>query len=145
MNDLVGSWEEGGVEGFVILTAHGHDPHQEALSTLRTRRASIRTVDIFSTRLEGEVADFPIHGGLVDTSLLLYIDQDLVDLPAAADFPLSPKGLRRWRRTGAGVVPPEGPGSLGRPTQASIEMGARLYHLIYQRIASRIFERPGPP
>ena len=144
MNDLVGSWEEGGVEGFVILTAHGHDPHQEALSTLRTRHASIRTVDIFSSQLEGEVADLPIHGGRVDTSLLLYIDQDLVDLPAAADFPLSPKGLRKWRRTGAEVVPPEGPGSLGLPTQASIELGERLYHLIYERIASRLFRPAGP-
>src|SRR5207249_3910746 len=36
MNDLLGSWEEAGVESFIILTAHGHDPHQEALSTLHT-------------------------------------------------------------------------------------------------------------
>jgi creatinine amidohydrolase/Fe(II)-dependent formamide hydrolase-like protein len=139
MNDLVGSWEDGGVRGFVILTAHGYEPHQEALSTLRTRGATIRTVDIFSARLEDDAADLPIHGGMVDTSLLLYIDRALVDLQAAADFPLSRKGLRRWRRSGAPMVPPEGPGSLGRPTQASIEMGERLYHLIYQRIATRIF------
>src|SRR2546422_4822416 len=32
MNDLLGSWEEAGVESFIILTTHGHDPHQEALS-----------------------------------------------------------------------------------------------------------------
>src|SRR5216110_3651717 len=37
MNDLLGSWEQTGVDAFIILTAHGHDPHQEALSTLRTR------------------------------------------------------------------------------------------------------------
>ena len=48
MNDLLGSWEDGGVEEFVILTAHGQAPHQEALSTLRTRHAQIRTVDIFA-------------------------------------------------------------------------------------------------
>src|SRR5207302_4440390 len=34
MNDLLGSWEQTGVDAFIILTAHGHDPHQEALSTL---------------------------------------------------------------------------------------------------------------
>src|SRR2546425_968765 len=41
MNELLGSWEQAGVESFIILTAHGHDPHQEALSTLRTRQARI--------------------------------------------------------------------------------------------------------
>ncbi|PYP01467.1 MAG: hypothetical protein DMD61_01335 [Gemmatimonadetes bacterium] len=40
MNDLLGSWEQAGVDSFIILTAHGHDPHQEALSTLRTGSAS---------------------------------------------------------------------------------------------------------
>jgi creatinine amidohydrolase len=144
MNDLVGAWEEGGVERFVILTAHGHEPHQEALSTLRTRGATIRTVDIFSARMEGDDPDFPIHGGLVDTSLLLYIDQGLVELQAAEDFLPSRRRLRGWRRTGAGMVPPEGPGSMGRPTGASIEIGRRLYHLIYDRIATRVFDRPAP-
>src|SRR5690349_12659038 len=28
MNDLLGAWEQCGVETFVILTAHGHDPPQ---------------------------------------------------------------------------------------------------------------------
>src|SRR6185503_5045743 len=28
MNDLLASWEEAGVSAFIILTAHGHDPHQ---------------------------------------------------------------------------------------------------------------------
>lgn len=146
MNDLVGSWEEGGVRSFVILTAHGHEPHQEALGTLRTRGASLRTVDIFTARLEGdaEEAGVPIHGGVVDTSLLLFIDQSLVALESARDFVPRPRQLRGWRRTGAGTVPAEGPGSMGHPTRASIEMGRRLYHLIYERIATRIFGRPGP-
>src|ERR1041385_5212904 len=47
MNDLLGSWEEAGVDTFIILTAHGYDPHQEALSTLRTNQARIFTVDVF--------------------------------------------------------------------------------------------------
>src|SRR2546422_580765 len=55
MNELLGSWEQAGVESFIILTAHGHDPHQEALSTLRTRQARIVAVgredDRKSTRL----------------------------------------------------------------------------------------------
>jgi creatinine amidohydrolase len=142
MNDLVGSWEEGGVAGFVILTAHGHDPHQEALSTLRTTGARVRTVDIFTAQLGAGDGHLPIHGGAVDTSLLLYVDRDLVDLDVARDFVPAAGRLRGWRRSGTGMVPAEGPGSVGRPTRASIEAGRRLYHLIYERIATRVFGRP---
>jgi creatinine amidohydrolase len=110
MNDLVGGWEDAGVRGFIIITAHGHEPHQEALSTLRSRHASIRTVDIFSARLESDLGEpsGPDAADPVETALLLYIDQRLV-------------------------------GPQTGPAEASIEMGGRLYHLIYQRIADRIF------
>ncbi len=142
MNDLVGSWEAGGVERFIIITAHGHDPHQEALTTLRTRAAEIRTVDIFSVPLPQE-EPVPIHGGEFDTSLLLYIDANLVELDEATDFIPAPRRLRAYRRATT-RIPPESPGSLGRPTLASVEKGRRLYNLIYERLAARIFGRPSP-
>ncbi|MEX0692773.1 MAG: creatininase family protein [Gemmatimonadales bacterium] len=134
MNDLLGSWEQGGVREFIILTAHGWDPHQEALSTLRTQSARVRAVDIFSIRLpEG---DGPlIHGGEVDTSLLLYVDSSMVRLEAAEDF--VPPALR-----GRGRLPESGPGSFGRPSLASVETGRRLYHLIYARVADRVLRSP---
>jgi len=145
MNDLVGSWEEGGVAGFIILTAHGHDPHQEALSTLRTRQAVIRTVDIFTVRMEGEDARLPIHGGAVDTSLLLYVDGDLVDLDVAEDYIPPRRRLHAWWRRGSSSIPPEGPGSVGRPTRSSLVSGQKLYEFIYDRIATRVFGRVSPP
>jgi creatinine amidohydrolase len=145
MNDLVGSWEAGGVERFVILTAHGHDPHQEALSTLRTRGATVRTVDIFSVTLDTDDATEPIHGGELDTSLVLYIDGDLVDLGAARDFTPTGAQLGRARRRGTGAIPPESPGSLGWPSRASVEKGRALYHLIYERIATRVLAAPPRP
>src|SRR5207247_9031550 len=75
MNDLLGDWEQAGVDTFIILTAHGHDPHQEALSTLRTRRARISTVDAFALDFTGhlEDPDGPMHGSELDTSLLLSV------------------------------------------------------------------------
>ena len=139
MNDLVGSWEAGGVNVFVILTAHGHDPHQEALSTLRTRGAVVRTVDIFSVTLAMDEHPLPVHGGELDTSLVLYIDRALVDLAAAQDFEPS---VRRGRRRSGGAIPPDSPGSIGRPSRASVEKGRQLYHLIYERIATRVLARP---
>jgi creatinine amidohydrolase len=141
MNDLVGSWEESGVRQFVILTAHGDDPHQEALSTLRTKQASIRTVDVFTARLDGEDAELPIHGGALDTSLVMFVDRDLVRLDDAQDYLPSPRRLRAWYRS----VQPEGPGSVGHPSRASVEAGARLYHLIYERVATRVFGRAPRP
>jgi creatinine amidohydrolase len=145
LNDLVGSWEDGGVTQFIILTAHGHDPHQEALSTLLTRRASIRTVDIFAVQLRGEDADLPIHGGAFDTSLLLFLDGALVHLEEAEDYVPPPSRLRNWRKHASGTIPPEGPGSVGRPTRASVPLGQRLYEFIYERIASRVFGRESRP
>jgi len=143
MNDLVGAWEAGGVKEFVILTAHGQDPHQEALSTLRTREARVRTVDIFAVPLSTEDEAFggPVHGGLVDTSLLLYIDRRLVAQDQARDFQPTRRIARRYRHGAAKAIPRESPGSLGRPTAATPAEGSRLYQLIYDRIATRVFGR----
>lgn len=143
LNDLIGSWERSGVEHFVILTAHGHDPHQEALSTLRTTAATIRVVDILAVPLPASAgAGLPIHGGEVDTSLLLYVDPSLVDLALAEDYYPTRRDLRRFRRAQAGRLPSAGPGSLGEPSRASVEQGDRLYHLIYDRVATRMFRAP---
>lgn len=150
LNDLVGAWEAGGVREFVILTANGQDPHQEALSTLRTRRATVRTVDIFAVPYPGSAGvaggggrsgDLPIHGGELDTSLLLYLDGSVVALDRARDFLPPPRAVRRYHRGVRGAIPADSPGSLGRPTLASREQGERLYHLIYDRIATRVFGR----
>ena len=123
---------------FVILTAHGYDPHQEALSTLRTRRATVRTVDIFAVPLPSDDGQPPaMHGSEFDTSLLLYVDARLVELERARDFP-APLAARL--RSGA-TIPDDSPGSLGRPTLASAEKGQRLYQVIYERIATRVFGR----
>lgn len=142
MNDLVGSWEEGGVGEFIILTAHGHDPHQEALTTLRTRRASIRTVDIFTVQVQGEDADLPIHGGAFDTSLLLHVDGSLVNLDEAEDYVPGASGTRAWQIRARRSIPPDSPGSVGRPSRSTADIGLRLYEFIFERIASRVFGRP---
>jgi len=43
--------EATGVREFILLTAHGHDPHQEALATVITTAARVRVVDIFGVNL----------------------------------------------------------------------------------------------
>ena len=140
MNDLVGAWEQAGVDTFIILTAHGYDPHQEALSTLRTRQARVLTVDVFSLdftdRLED--AEGPMHGSELDTSLLLYLAPELVRMELAQDFPLPARMRSRFGRHARGALPRSSPGSVGRPTIATREKGQRLYKMIYERIATRV-------
>ncbi len=143
INDLVGSWEASGVEQFIIITAHGQDPHQEALSTVHARRATVRTVDIFAVPLDDQLADttIPIHGGELDTSLLLFVNARLVELDRAKDYLPSSRSVGRYHRGSSGAIPEDSPGSLGHPSLASIEKGERLYHFIYERIATRLFGR----
>jgi creatinine amidohydrolase len=140
MNDLLGSWEDCGVGAFIILTAHGHDPHQEALSTLRTRRARIFSVDVFALDFTEHLDDpaGPMHGGELDTSLMLHLAPQLVQMHLAQDFLLPDRQRARYRRGATGTLPALSPGSLGRPTLASAEKGARLYKMIYECLATRV-------
>ncbi|HVH67718.1 MAG TPA: creatininase family protein [Gemmatimonadales bacterium] len=144
MNDLLGSWEAAGVESFIILTAHGHDPHQEALSTLRTQRARVFTVDVFALDFVGhlEDADGPMHGSELDTSLLLFLAPELVRMERAKDFVLPERQRTRYLRTGRGSLPKHSPGSLGRPSIATPEKGERLYKMIRERLATRVLGAP---
>jgi creatinine amidohydrolase len=143
LNDLVSTWEAGGVTEFIILTAHGQDPHQEALSTIRTKEARIRTVDIFSVPLPTEGGDRPVvHGGELDTSLMLFVDPSLVQADLASDFLVGRGAVRRYHRGARASIPKGSPGSVGRPTRASAGTGEELYRYIYHRIAARIFHTP---
>ena len=140
MNDLLGTWEQGGVQEFVILTAHGHDPHQEALSTLRTRHARVVTVDIFALDFTGHLDDVdgPVHGGELDTSLMLHLAPERVRMELAQDFLLPDRQRAKYRRGATGALPARSPGSLGRPTLATAEKGGRIYKMICDRIATRV-------
>jgi creatinine amidohydrolase len=145
LNDLLDTWEATGVGEFILLTVHEHDPHLEALSTVVTNGARVRVVDMFGLNfedlLDGQAE--PMHGDEVDTSLLLYIAPDLVNLDLAQDYMMSRNELRRYRR-GWLRVPKSGPGSIGRPSFATAEKGRALYDRIYSRVRERIFVAPPP-
>jgi len=143
LNDLLNQWEVAGVREFILLTAHAHDPHQEALATVITAEARVRVVDLFAVPL-GDLLDGqrePMHGDEVDTSLLLYLAPQLVRLELAQDYMLSREELRRYRR-GWLRVPRESSGSIGRPCLATAEKGARLYERIRGRVAERVIGLP---
>ena len=45
LNDLLGSWEDGGFTEFILITVHGFDPHVEALATVQGTQARIRVIE----------------------------------------------------------------------------------------------------
>ena len=139
LNDLLASWEATGVKEFILLTAHGHDPHQEALATVITAGARVRVVDIFAVNLsqllEGQTE--AMHGDEVDTSIMLYLFPEMVHQELAQDYMMEREQLRRYRR-GSLKVPSGSAGSLGRPSLASAEKGRILYECIRSRISDRI-------
>jgi creatinine amidohydrolase/Fe(II)-dependent formamide hydrolase-like protein len=63
LNDLIDSWEATGVREFILLTAHGHDPHQEALATVITTAARVRVVDLFGMNLSDLLEGHRAHAG----------------------------------------------------------------------------------
>jgi creatinine amidohydrolase len=140
LNDLVDTWEASGVGEFILLTAHEHDPHLEALATVITSGARVRAVDIFGMDLrdllEGQTE--PMHGDEVDTSLILYLAPELVRMDLAQDYMMSREELRRYRR-GWLRIPEQSPGSIGRPRLASAEKGRVLYERIHKQVRERVF------
>jgi creatinine amidohydrolase len=145
LNDLLLDWERQGVGEFIIVTMHGHAPHQEALTTVVTEQARVRVIDILALDFSAVVAHGgPIHGGEVDTSLVLFVAPHLVDLPQARDFILPERAVQRYRRGTGMFLPPGAQGSVGAPTRASAETGQRLFELIKDRIRTRVLAPAAP-
>jgi len=142
LNDLLPEWEQSGIEEFLVLTAHGHAPHQEALATVVTDRARVRVIDVFAIDLTGvaATADGPIHGGEVDTSLMLFVAPHLVRMDLARDCILPETELRRYRRGTMMRLPAFSQGSVGEPTRASAATGRMIYEFIRGRIRERVLE-----
>ena len=145
LNDLLDSWEMTGIKEFILLTAHGHDPHQEALATVITTEARVRVVDLFAVDVHDLLTGqtMAMHGDEVDTSIMLHLAPELVHMELAEDYMMSREELRRYRR-GWLKVPKNSPGSIGRPLLATAEKGQALYERIRSRISERIFLAPAP-
>lgn len=143
LNDLTDSWEAEGVSEFILLTAHGHVGHQEALATVVTKGARVRVVDIFSVRIDDllESQAEALHGDETDTSLLLFIAPHLVRMDLAQDYTIASTAERRLRRNTL-RIPRTSAGSVGTPSLASSEKGQAIYQRIRDRVRERIFLTP---
>lgn len=140
-NELLAAWERHDINEFIIVTAHRHEPHLDALATLVTRAARVRVLSIWDVAiddlLEGQPG--PLHAGEAETSVMLHLYPDLVRMERARDFELSPDAFRRYVRDELPSPPPGGAGVVGRPTLATPAKGAAIYQRILAAIQHAVF------
>jgi creatinine amidohydrolase len=148
LNDLLASWERAGVREFILLTANGDDAHRDALATVVTVEARVRVIDVCSVDIGDLVTghDPWRRGGAADTSLILYLAPDLVDMRLAQhytpDQPTRRPGRWRWPRSTGRVPAGAGDEAARAVEDATAASGAALYDRIRQRIGGRIFAAP---
>ena len=139
LNELLDSWESHGIAEFILITAHRHGPHIDALTTLMTRSARVRVISVWdvdvSDLLDSQTG--PLHAGEAETSLMLHLCPGRVDMNRARDEP--PR--RRELDAESPVRPrPDGPGVVGYPTRATATTGERIFERMLDIIGRAVFE-----
>jgi creatinine amidohydrolase len=129
VNELIAEWEDHGVQEFILLTAHRLEAHIEALLMALTSSASKVVVNLYSMDVGDLLDGSPLseHGGELETSLMLYLAPDLVQMGHSADVLPDPKTLRKYARGRVATPPPGSRGILGAPSRASAEKGAAVF------------------
>jgi len=144
LNELLGSWEVHGLTEFIVITAHRHEPHLDALATLITRRARVRVVSVWDVDITDllETQPGPLHADEAETSLMLFLYPEVVKMDRAKDFDLTDKQFKRYVK-GQLVVPPAGgAGVVGHPTAATAAKGESIYKRMLHVIGDAVFVAP---
>ena len=141
MNELLAAWEAHGIREFIIITAHRHEPHLDALATLVTRKARVRVLSVWDIELADllDAQPGPLHAGEAETSVMLHLYPSLVRMERARDFEISDDAFRRYVRDQLPSPPPGGAGVVGRPSLASAEKGAVIYQRMLTAIENAVF------
>lgn len=144
LNELLATWETHGISEFILITAHRHEPHLDALATLITRAARVRVVSVWDVDITDmlETQPGPLHADEAETSLMLYLYPEVVKLERARDFELTPRQFKRYIQ-GQLVVPPAGgAGVVGHPTAATAAKGESIYKRMLHVIGDAVFVMP---
>lgn len=144
LNELVDDWACDRVNEFIFITASTHDPHVEAVATVRAEGARVRVVSAMSVDLSQflDGGKGPEHAGEALTSLLLHLRPAVVRMDRARDFVLDGERLRRCVGGRERRLPDESPGSVGQPTLATAAKGRLMYEHMLQKIRNKVFIAP---
>ena len=142
INELLAAWEEHGVSEFIIITAHRHEPHLDALATLITGRARVRVVSLWDVDVGDLLEKQPgaLHACEAETSVMLYLYPDLVRMDRARDFQIPEEEFERYVRGRLPAPPPGGAGVVGYPTAATAAKGDALYTRILTAVRRAVFQ-----
>jgi hypothetical protein len=115
VNDLLGAWEDHGVEEFILITAQRSEPHMDALLMAFTSEARTTVFDLLSL----DITDLtppgdPLPPGGVEARVLAHLDRAERYSTAASPTPASdPEAaasgaaiLQRWVELLQDAVPP---------------------------------------
>jgi creatinine amidohydrolase/Fe(II)-dependent formamide hydrolase-like protein len=144
LNELLAEWEDHGFQEFVLLSAHRHEAHVEALLMALTTSATTTVVNLFSIEV-GDILEgspFSEHGGELETSLMLHLAPELVRLEHAADVIIDSKTLRKYARGRFATPPPGSRGTLGAPSRATPEKGAAVFSRYLQTLKEILGKGP---
>ncbi|HEX6309719.1 MAG TPA: creatininase family protein [Longimicrobiales bacterium] len=142
INELLAGWEEHGVAEFIVLTAHRHEPHLDALATLITGHARVRVVSLWDVDIADLLEKQPgaLHACEAETSVMLFLYPDLVRMDRARDFDLPEQEFERYVRGQLPAPPPGGAGVVGWPTIATAAKGGAIYTRILGAVRRAIFQ-----
>lgn len=144
LNELLGAWEKHGLSEFVVITAHRHEPHLDALATLLTRTARVRVVSVWDVDVSDllEFQPGPFHACEAETSLMLYLYPEVVRMERARDFELTDQLFRKYMKGKLPAAPAGGSGIMGHPTAATVEKGEAIYKRMLHIIGDNVFLAP---
>nr|NIR44800.1 creatininase family protein [Gemmatimonadota bacterium]NIR74966.1 creatininase family protein [Candidatus Kutchimonas denitrificans]NIS01549.1 creatininase family protein [Gemmatimonadota bacterium]NIT67287.1 creatininase family protein [Gemmatimonadota bacterium]NIU52650.1 creatininase family protein [Gemmatimonadota bacterium] len=137
-------WEGHGFEEFILITAHFHDPHLDAVTTVVTEHARVRVVDLQSVRIREflDKQSGPEHAGEADTAVMMYVAPELVRGGELRDYPLDEKQVRRYLRGRMPKPPPGCEGAIGHPSAADGKKGEEIYLHVLDKVRTKIFLEP---
>jgi creatinine amidohydrolase len=144
LNELLATWESQGITEFILITAHRHEPHLDALATLITGTARVRVVSVWDVDIADllETQPGPLHACEAETSVMLFLYPDLVHMDRARDFELSNAAFQRFIRGRQPSPPPGGAGVVGHPTAATPEKGRAIFNRLLAAIRRAVFIAP---
>jgi creatinine amidohydrolase len=141
LNELLAAWEEQGVREFILITAHRHEPHLDALATLITGSARVRVVSVWDVEIGDLLETQPghLHGCEAETSVMLFLYPELVRMGRARDFQLPEAEFERYIRGQLPSPPPGGAGVVGNPTAATAAKGQAIYERVLEAVRRAVF------
>lgn len=146
LNELLARWEDHGVQEFIVVTAHRHEPHVEAILLSLTARSVTTVFDLHQMDVTDLVEGDPgaEHAGELETSLMLHLAPHLVRQAEVSDVIPRTRTLRRYIG-GRVPTPPQGSrGAVGNATLASAEKGRAIFERWVDRLGAAL-SRSGDP